>query len=695
MSALDALAWPGERLAEAIESVARPSGWRVAAGGDLPLPRGDAAAWIAQCAQAAGVDCEDVAFRYASIGGELASLGPAVIVLAEERFLVVAGTGARHVAALAPGGAVARVTVADVRDVLCAPLEARYAASVDRLLAGSGTRDDARVRRRMLRELIGDAPAGSAVILRPPIHDLRGCVREAKLVPKALAFAAANVAQTLLFVASWWILGAMAFQAASLDALFALWLLSVVTIVPLRAAEAAAARALSVGAGVLLKRRLMAGALKLSPDEALGNGIGAFLSHALEAGAVEAVGVSGAFIGVTSIVAAAAAAVVMARGAGGMAHAALFIAAVIAVAALTVRFARRRDAWTEARFALTGHVVENLIGHKTRLAQKEPAERNRGEDRRLEVYATTELAMSRSAVALEMMRRGWPWLGLFALAPFVLTGASSTAVAVSAGGVLLGALAMSQWVDASARMASAVIAWRRVAPYWRAAGRTAPSGTSALQSALDGGAAGDALPLLHAASITYRHRNREQPALDRVGIDIRSGDRVLLEGPSGSGKSTLSAILSGVRPLQSGILFFRGLDIGSVGVENWRRRVLLAPQFHANHIFVGTLAYNLLLGRGWPPSPADLEAARRVCQALGLGPLLERMPLRLNQPVGETGWQLSHGERTRVYLARAILQEPVVTILDETFAALDPATLASCMSYVRDHADALLVVAHA
>src|ERR1043165_5549939 len=78
VSALDALAWPAERLAEAIESVARRSGWRVAAGGDLPLPRGDAAAWIAQCAQAAGVDSEDVAFRYASIGGELAALGPAV-----------------------------------------------------------------------------------------------------------------------------------------------------------------------------------------------------------------------------------------------------------------------------------------------------------------------------------------------------------------------------------------------------------------------------------------------------------------------------------------------------------------------------------------------------------------------------------------------------------------------------------------
>ena len=70
------------------------------------------------------------------------------------------------------------------------------------------------------------------------------------------------------------------------------------------------------------------------------------------------------------------------------------------------------------------------------------------------------------------------------------------------------------------------------------------------------------------------------------------------------------------------------------------------------------------------------------------------MPLGLEQPVGETGWQLSHGERTRVFLARSILQKPALTILDETFAALDPETLAGCMRYVLDHSETLLVIAH-
>ena len=83
----------------------------------------------------------------------------------------------------------------------------------------------------------------------------------------------------------------------------------------------------------------------------------------------------------------------------------------------------------------------------------------------------------------------------------------------------------------------------------------------------------------------------------------------------------------------------------------------------------------------WPPSAADLQQAGEVCEELGLGELLQRMPAGLQQQVGETGWQLSHGERSRVFLARALLQQADLTILDESFAALDPQqhALAPCL----------------
>lgn len=109
---------------------------------------------------------------------------------------------------------------------------------------------------------------------------------------------------------------------------------------------------------------------------------------------------------------------------------------------------------------------------------------------------------------------------------------------------------------------------------------------------------------------------------------------------------------------------------------------------------MGTLAFNLLFGRGWPPQPADLVEAERLCRALDLGPLLGRMPAGLFQIVGETGWQLSHGERSRLYIARALLQRGDVLILDESFAALDPERLRHCLAFVLQEASTLIVIAH-
>jgi ATP-binding cassette subfamily B protein len=62
--------------------------------------------------------------------------------------------------------------------------------------------------------------------------------------------------------------------------------------------------------------------------------------------------------------------------------------------------------------------------------------------------------------------------------------------------------------------------------------------------------------------------------------------------------------------------------------------------------------------------------------------------------VGETGWQLSHGERSRLYMARVLLQEPELVILDESFAPLDPETLQRCLQCVLTRAPTLLLIAH-
>ena len=121
---------------------------------------------------------------------------------------------------------------------------------------------------------------------------------------------------------------------------------------------------------------------------------------------------------------------------------------------------------------------------------------------------------------------------------------------------------------------------------------------------------------------------------------------------------------------------------------------MAAPQFHENHVLAETFAFNLLMGRRWPAHPEDFQEAEAICRELGLGELLSRMPAGLLQLVGETGWQLSHGERSRLYIARALLQRADLIILDESFAALDPETLRRALRCVLNRAPTLLVIAH-
>src|SRR5918992_873530 len=197
----------------------------------------------------------------------------------------------------------------------------------------------------------------------------------------------------------------------------------------------------------------------------------------------------------------------------------------------------------------------------------------------------------------------------------------------------------------------------QMAPLFDAAARPEVGGSPAFSLTAASGAdsANGDSTVLEAHEIVFRYPDRGAPILRGCNLRIRAGDRLLLEGPSGGGKSTLASLLSGLRVPESGLLLLRGLDPQTLGTEGWRRRVVAAPQFHENHVLTETFAFKLLMGRRWPPQPADVEAAERICRELGLDDLLSRMPAGLLQMVGETGWQLSHRGRSRLYIGPAPL----------------------------------------
>jgi len=343
--------------------------------------------------------------------------------------------------------------------------------------------------------------------------------------------------------------------------------------------------------------------------------------------------------------------------------------------------------------------VEGMVGHRTRLAQEAPGHWHEGEDQALERYLELSKGIDRSTLfLLALVPRGWLMLGILGLTPAFVSGTSSpAALAVGLGGTLLAHRALKRLATGLQHLVGAGVSWKQVAPLFQAAARSQrerafPSPHITAHNASEENSFGN--PLLEAHELSFRYPNRSEPVLRGCSFRISIGERILLEGPSGAGKSTLASLLTGLRHAQSGLLLLDGLDRQTLGSEGWRRKVTAAPQFHENHVLTGTFSFNLLMGRCWPPRPEDLEEAELICRELGLDHLLKRMPAGLLQMVGESGWQLSHGERSRLYIARALLQGSDLIVLDESFASLDPEILQQCFHCVLARAPALLVIAH-
>ncbi|TCN43049.1 ATP-binding cassette subfamily C protein CydC [Kribbella orskensis] len=155
-------------------------------------------------------------------------------------------------------------------------------------------------------------------------------------------------------------------------------------------------------------------------------------------------------------------------------------------------------------------------------------------------------------------------------------------------------------------------------------------------------------------------------ALDGIDLDLAPGDSVAVVGPSGAGKSTLAAILMRFLELESGMASLNGVCLGDLESDALRRVVGLAGQ--DAHVFDRTIGDNLRLGR-----PDATEAETRAALAeVGLLAWVDGLPNGLATEVGEHGARLSGGQRQRLVVARALLGDFPVLILDEPTEHLDP-----------------------
>ncbi|HEU4390185.1 MAG TPA: ATP-binding cassette domain-containing protein, partial [Blastocatellia bacterium] len=413
--------------------------------------------------------------------------------------------------------------------------------------------------------------------------------------------------------------------------------------------------------------------------------------------AIETLALNGGFMGLLAIVELGTAAMVLGAGAGNLALVVLFCGWIAIAGLFAWRYWSQRNEWTRIRLRMTNELVEKMVGYRTRLAQQAREQWHVDEDRMLGRYLDSSRVMDRSTIWLTgLIPRGWLLLGLVGLtSTFASQSGSIESVAVNLGGILLGYQAFGRFAASLSQIAGAVIVWQQIAPLLKAAGLRPAQGYSLALRNHQATTEAEPDKVVDAQDISFRYAERDEAVLQGCTLEIREGERLILEGASGGGKSTLASLLAGLRFPNSGLLLARGLDYQTRGSAGWRRCITAAPQFNENHVLTGSLAFNLLMGRRWPPEQADLDEAERVCHELGLGDVLERMPSGLMQVVGETGWQLSHGERSRVYLARALLQGSDLVILDESFASLDPESLRLALDCALRRARTLLVIAHA
>lgn len=170
---------------------------------------------------------------------------------------------------------------------------------------------------------------------------------------------------------------------------------------------------------------------------------------------------------------------------------------------------------------------------------------------------------------------------------------------------------------------------------------------------------------LDVSGVTFHYNGQNAPALANVSFSIKPGERVGIIGRSGSGKSTLGRLVMGFYEPEEGQLLLDGLDLRQLDVADLRQQIGYVA--HDLPLLAGSLRDNLTLGARYISDSRMLE----VAELTGVTELARQHPQGFDRPVGERGQLLSGGQRQAVLLARALLLDPPIMLLDEPTSAMD------------------------
>ena len=195
--------------------------------------------------------------------------------------------------------------------------------------------------------------------------------------------------------------------------------------------------------------------------------------------------------------------------------------------------------------------------------------------------------------------------------------------------------------------------------------------------------------VVEARGLTIRYPGAAGPTLDGLSFRIEAGELVAVVGPVGCGKTTLARALGRMVVVDPGQLFFDGIDITRLALEDLRRQVALVPQ--EGFLFTASLADNLRYGDPGAPIERVEEASRQA----RLEADVKGFPDGYATLVGERGITLSGGQRQRTALGRALLVEAPLLVLDDALASVDNNTAAGILAEVRrQRKRSVLMISH-
>ena len=172
-------------------------------------------------------------------------------------------------------------------------------------------------------------------------------------------------------------------------------------------------------------------------------------------------------------------------------------------------------------------------------------------------------------------------------------------------------------------------------------------------------------------NLSFKYPDSDVEVLKNINLSIKEGERVGIIGKTGSGKTTLVDMLLRIYNPEENKIFIDGVDIMKIALEDLRDGIGYVPQ--DNFLFSTTIKDNVLLSRK-EVTDTDLEDVVRACSEAAVNDNIEEFPLKYDTVLGERGVTLSGGQRQRTSIARALIKNPSILILDDSVSAVDTET---------------------